>query len=147
MKMTRHWEQNYLAIAGQIGELIQKKAAAGAVQQEIARVHRRLKELGEAMFSSDDSCRAEQDYLAASREMYDLLQRKSQVYALTDEIEGLHGKLMDLGRQLGWSDGEPEHPPVSHDRHGEVQLEAEPEVDDKLQKLQRQIEDLKTVLG
>lgn len=147
MKMTRHWEQTYLAITGQIGELLQKKAAAGAVQHDIERVHLRLKELGEAMFASDDSYRAEQDYLAASREMHDLLQRKSQVYAITDEIEGLHGKLMDLGRNLGWSSGGPEHPPASYGYAGEANADGGPEVDGKLQRLQQQIEDLKTVLG
>lgn len=147
MKMTRHWEQNYLAITGQIGELIQKKAMAGAVQHDIERVHLRLRELGEAMFASDDSYRAEQDYLAASREMHDLLQRKSQVYAITDEIEGLHGKLMDLGRNLGWSNVAPEHSPVPYGYPEESNGDAGPEVDGKLQKLQQQIEDLKTVLG
>jgi hypothetical protein len=149
MKMTRHWEQNYLAITGQIGELIQKKAAAGTVQIDIERVHHRLQELGQAMFSSDDSFRAEQDYLAASREMHDLLQRKSQVYSIADEIEGLHGKLMDLGRQLGWSHGSPEHPPASFGYPGELSGsdEAGPQVDGKLERLQQQIEDLKTVLG
>jgi hypothetical protein len=150
MKMTRHWEQNYLAITGQIGDLIQKKAAAGAVQHDIERVHLRLKELGEAMFTSDDSYRAEQDYLAASREMHDLLQRKSQVYAIADEIEGLHGKLMDLGKQLGWSPSGPDRPPVSFAYPGDSKSmdgDAGPEVDGKLQKLQQQIEDLKTVLG
>ena len=150
MKMTRHWEQNYLAISGQIGELIQKKATAGAVQHDIERVHLRLKDLGEAMFTSDDSYRAEQDYLAASREMHDLLQRKSQVYAITDEIEGLHGKLMDLGKQLGWSNGGPKYSPASYGYSGDTNGangDAGPEVDGKLQKLQQQIEDLKTVLG
>lgn len=150
MKMTRHWEQNYLAITGQIGELIQKKSAAGTVQHDIERVHLRLKDLGEAMFTSDDSYRAEQDYLSASREMHDLLQRKSQVYAIADEIEGLHGKLMDLGKQLGWPHGGAEHSPMSYGYPGEsngVNGDTGPEVDGKLQKLQQQIEDLKTVLG
>jgi hypothetical protein len=149
MKMTRHREQNYLALTGQIGELIQKKSAVGAVQHDIERVHLRLKELGEAMFTSDDSYRAEQDYLTASREMHDLLQRKSQVYAISDEIEALHGKLMDLGKQLGWAHGGPDHGQAAFGHSHEVNGVGEPgpEMDGKLEKLQQQIEDLKTVLG
>lgn len=150
MKMTRQWEQNYLAITSQISDLIQKKSAASAVQHDIERVHQRLQELGRAMFASDDARHAEQDYLAASREMHDLLNRKAQVYVITDEIEGMHGRLMDIGRQLGWSNGSQE----SHSHSAPAAFggewngqEENSDSDGKLQKLQQQIEDLKTVLG
>ncbi len=147
MRMTREWEQNYLSITGQIGDLIQKKSAASTVQMEIEKVHSRLLDIGRAMFNSDDARMAEQDYLAASREMKDLLGRKSQVYAISDEIEGLHGKLMDLGRNLGWADVDTHAASMAFAPEMDGMASGEVEVDGKLHKLQQQIEDLKTVLG
>ncbi len=133
-KTTRDFEYDYLAASYQMEELLQKKTAAYAAQFDIEKLHHRLVDLGNQMLSTENPRDREYDYLAASYQIQELLQQKTQAYSYTFEIEKLHAQLVDLGRRLGWS------------ANGGGASQAEPHVGDKLSRLQRQIEELRTSL-
>ena len=44
------------------------------------------------------------DYLAASSKLEELLQKKTSTYRLVPELEALHGRLMELGKEILASD-------------------------------------------
>lgn len=101
-KTTRDLEFDYLAASSKIEELLQKKTSTYRLVPEIEGLHARLMKLGTEILASDNPQGLESEYLQAAAKLHAKLHEKTAAYALLNDVERLHGQLIDLGKQLGW---------------------------------------------
>ncbi len=129
----RDLEYDYLSLAYQIEDLLQRKTAAYSVDAEIMETHQRMTELAREIMDAPDPRDREYDYLAAAYKVQDLLQQKSRAYSMTFEFEQMQKQMDDVARKLGWS------------RNSSTQ--EKPYLTDRLSRLQTEIQELRATLG
>ncbi len=135
-KTNRDYEYDYLSLAYQVEDLLQRKTAAYSVDSEIEATHQRLMELAREIMQADDPRDREYDYLAAAYKIQDLLQQKSRAHHMTFEFQEMQSQMDETGRKLGWGRG------------GAAIASAEkPYLSDRLSRLQTEIQELRANLS
>lgn len=99
-RSKRDLEYDYLSIAYQMEDLLQRKAAAHTIDAELEATHRHMVALAGRI--SEGSRDSECDYLASVYKMQDLLQQKSRAYHLEGEFVTMQKQLEDVAGQMGW---------------------------------------------
>lgn len=103
MKTARDFEYDYLAVSGQLAELLRRKAAAYALDAELQALHLKVLELGERVIVEADSPATEAEYLGAISTLEERLRERMSAYSLSAEIPRLHSHLICIGEALGWT--------------------------------------------
>jgi hypothetical protein len=102
VKTQRDYEYDYLGLAYQIEDLLQKKIAAYAIESEIQATHQILIGLAQQIIKTEDPRELEYEYLAATYKMQELLQQKTKAFSMRVEFQQLQGQLAEVGGKLGW---------------------------------------------
>jgi hypothetical protein len=102
VKTQRDYEYDYLGLAYQIEDLLQKKIAAYAIESEIQATHQILLGLAQQILNTEDPRELEYEYLAATYKMQELLQQKTKAFSMRVEFQQLQGQLAEVGGKLGW---------------------------------------------
>jgi hypothetical protein len=132
-RSPRDLEYDYLSLAYQIEDLLQRKTAAYSVDVEISATHRRMVELAKEIIDSAEPREREIEYLTAAQKVQELLQQKSKIYAMAVEFQDLQRQMEEVASQLGWSRS--------------VATEEEPPMTDRLSRLQNEIQELSSTLS
>lgn len=133
-KTQRDLEYDYLSLAYQIEDLLQRKTAAYSVESELQETHTRMMELARDIMEAADPRDREYDYLAAAYKAQDLLQQKSRAYHMSFEFEEMQKQMEEVGRKLGWS----RSPSITAEK---------PYLTDRLSRLQTEIQELRATLS
>jgi hypothetical protein len=134
-KSQRDLEYDYLSLAYQMEDLLQKKTAAYSVDADIKEAHLQMMKLAREIVTAADPRDREYDYLAAAYKVQDLLQQKSRAYHMAFEFEELQKKMEAVGAQLGWNQVSA---PASGGSHN---------LTDRLSRLQSEIQELRATLS
>ena len=134
-KTHRDYEYDYLSLSYQIEDLLQRKTDAYGVQHEIEEAHARLTEMARQIENADDPRHLEYDYLAVAYKIQDLLQKKTQAYALAHDFQNMQQELDQLSSKLEWNGSSTARP-----------ADNRPQLTDRLSRLQNEIQDLRSQL-
>lgn len=134
-KTQRDLEYDYLSLAYQVEDLLQRKTAAYSVESELEQTHQRMMELAREIMEAPDPRDREYDYLAAAYKAQDLLQQKSRAYHMSFEFEEMQKQMDEVGRKLGWTRG------------SSASSAEKPYLSDRLSRLQSEIQELRATLG
>jgi len=132
-RSQRDLEHDYLSLACQIEDLLQRKKAVYSVDGEIAQTHGKMLKLAKEILESSDPRELEERYLSAASKVQELLRQKSRVYAMALEFQQLQQQMEELAVQLSWS--------------AVPELTAEPPMTDRLSRLQNEIQELSVTLS
>lgn len=132
-KTQRDLEYDYLSLAYQVEDLLQRKTAAYSVESDLETTHQQMMDLARQIMEASDPRDREYDYLAAAYKVQDLLQQKSRAYHMSFEFEEMQKQMDDVARQLGWS-------------RGSGLASEKPFLSDRLSRLQSEIQELRATL-